>query len=97
MELRRDPRANLHMKIQVEGTDQEGKAFQVSGHTENVSKTGARIAVPFLVKPGELLEVSAYGRFRARARVTRVYHPARDGMQLIGITFEEQEGDWLVK
>jgi len=69
-ERRRSPRIMFSIPVSVRGTDREGQRFEVTGRTITLSRHGARLQLPRLLRAGEtLLVVNQLSQMAAEFRV----------------------------
>jgi hypothetical protein len=85
MDSRRNLRAVLRTRVNVQGTDRWGKPFHLEGESVDFSRRGIGLCVKEdLVSPGAVVSVSIPDRFQGRAEV-RWSRPADDGKVRIGL------------
>jgi len=95
---RKEPRVALRLPVTLRGRDIFDKSFEEQTHTENVSRRGACVVTRWHLEVGSVVEVEAYGQFKAQAAV-RVRWATRHRKEhfVVGVQFLEVEGDWIVR
>jgi len=98
-ERRRSPRIMFSIPVRVRGRDAEGERFEVTGRTITLSRHGARLQLPRLLKAGEVLHVlNQFNRVEGDFRVAGPLAPpvprrAEWGIDCLG----ENEAIWGVR
>jgi hypothetical protein len=86
MDSRRNVRAGLRTHVTVQGTDRDGKPFQLDGESVDFSRKGIGVYIAEnLVSPGSVVSVSIPRRFEGRAEV-RWSCPSEQGKVRVGLS-----------
>ncbi|HEV3513212.1 MAG TPA: response regulator [Candidatus Sulfotelmatobacter sp.] len=97
-ERRKELRVRLHVALKLRGTDSNGKPFEESSATENVSKDGFFCGCTAPLAKESIVEVylDAGGtKFRGKARVVRS-EGSDTPYPRYGFQFVQKEGDWIL-
>jgi CheY-like chemotaxis protein len=103
IELRRAPRVTMKIPITVRGKDDCGNEFEVRAETENVSRFGALVRLPFRLPVGERVEICRPGAPTAegnsictQARIAWNDESYREGPYLHGCEFSQPSPEWVI-
>jgi hypothetical protein len=95
---RKDHRVKLAITVLLRGKNIFDEPFEEKTVTENVSSGGICVQSRQFLGIGSSVQVEAYGRFKAEAKVVvRWSRDSGGGLFLIGLQFLQTEGEWLVK
>lgn len=95
---RKEPRVKLAIPVRVRGHNVFEEPFEETTVTENISPGGACVSLRQFLAIGTIIQMEAYGQFRANAVVTVRWTKDKDGeLFLVGVQFLETEGEWLLK
>jgi response regulator RpfG family c-di-GMP phosphodiesterase len=92
-------RVRIRVILKLRGTDAEGKAFNVTTHTENISAGGFLCPCAATLLKGEVVEVFLSGeheRFAGKARVVRRDSPGAP-WQNYAFAFTEVTSEWILQ
>jgi len=86
MDLRRNVRASLHMKVALQGLDRWGRPFSTHGESVDFSRRGLGLVLDSdLVAPGSVISVCVPGKFRSNAAVQWVRPDPATGQIRVGL------------
>lgn len=98
MNLRNNVRANLHVRVTLQGTDRLGMPFQVSGESVDFSRKGLGIVLDQdIIAPGSIISVSSAGKFRSDAAVQWVAPDSETGQTRLGLRLLEPKANIIFK
>jgi PilZ domain len=98
-ERRRAQRFRVHWEVTVRGIDAEARIFDEAGHLENLSSSGALLALPRHPSPDARLSVRVTIPFNKRssigysARVARVEQT--EAQILVAVAFDTQRPSFM--
>ncbi|PYV41775.1 MAG: hypothetical protein DMG06_16090 [Acidobacteria bacterium] len=94
---RSEARIALAMPVTIEGDDISNNHFREETTTENVSKSGACLAVTRELRLGTAITVTAcQGKFKGQAVVKGIWIDDYDRKTKIGIQFSGPIQNWVV-
>ncbi len=86
MDLRRNVRARLHMHVTLQGTDQQGRPFEIRGKSLDFSRKGLGLEVDGdSLSPGSVVSLSVPGHVESGAVVQWIHRVASAGRVRAGL------------
>ena len=86
MEKRKNVRNNLHCQIVLQGINQEGKPFELTGQSVDISRTGCGIILDQdITSLGSVVNISSARKFRSEANVQWIRRDPQTGKVGVGL------------
>lgn len=80
----------MHVQVMLSGVDQEGKEFQTTGRSMDISRTGCGIVLDQeIASLGSMVSISSARKFQSKATVQWTRHDSQTGQMRVGLRFVE--------
>ncbi len=98
MNKRKNVRNNLHCRIVLQGINQDGIPFEVTGRSVDISRTGCGIILDHdFTLQGSAVTISSAGKFRSEATVQWIRRDPKTGQVAVGLRLGKTQMNFAFK